>query len=203
MRAADTTCGKTHEPAAPQVPVTDPLAALPDDCEDEVSGLWLAAARVLELELDRPELVDVRLEDCDVSGVNASDFIARRVELRRTRLRGVTFSTGQLDDGLLEDCTTNELSLRFSRIRRVVFRNCDLSGADFYSATFDHVTISGCNLQRARFDAATVNCLAILDCDLTGVTGALGLKGAQLDASDLPSLAISLARESGIEVRDA
>jgi hypothetical protein len=58
-------------------------------------------------------------------------------------------------------------------------------------------------LQRARFDAATVNCLAILDCDLTGVTGALGLKGAQLDASDLPSLAISLARESGIEVRDA
>ena len=84
-----------------------------------------------------------------------------------------------------------------------MFRDCDLSGADFYNATFDHVTIERCDLQRARFDAATVKCLTITDCNLAGVTGTSGLKGAQLDASDLPAMAISLAREIGIEVRDA
>jgi uncharacterized protein YjbI with pentapeptide repeats len=180
-------CGRSHEPAPPQIGNAEPAAALIGDCDD----------------LDRPELVDVRLDDCDVSGVIASDFIARRLELRRTRLRGVTFAGGQVDDGLIEDCSTSELSLRFSRLRRVVFRNCDLSAADFTSTTFDHVTIEGCDLQRARFDAATVNCLAVMNCTLTGITGVGGLKGAQLDASDLPNLAQSLAAETGILIRDA
>jgi uncharacterized protein YjbI with pentapeptide repeats len=198
-----TPCGKSHEPAPPQISQAEPAAALCGDCDDDIADLWLKHARILELDLDRPELVDVQLEDCDVSGIIARDFIARRVELRGTRIRGVTFASGQYDDGLLDDCTTSELSLRFSRLRRVVFRNCDLSGADLYSTTFDHVTIEGCDLQRARFDAATVNCLAITNCNLAGVTGAFGLKGAQLDASDLPALAISLAREAGIDVRDA
>jgi uncharacterized protein YjbI with pentapeptide repeats len=202
-RVTDTPCGKSHEPAPAQISQVEPAAAIAEDCDGEVNDLWLANARVLELDLDRPELVDVRIEDCDISGIVAGDFIVRRLEVRQTRLRGVTFATGQLDDGLLDDCNANELSLRFSRLRRVIFHNCDLSGADFYSASFDHVTIDDCNLQRAHFDAATVKCLAITNCDLTGVTGAFGLKGAQLDASDVPSLAISLAREAGIDLRDA
>ena len=44
--------------------------------------------------------------------------------------------------------------------------------------------------------------LSITNCNLAGVSGAFGLKGAQLDASDLPSLAVSLAREAGIRIRD-
>ncbi len=199
---AETGCGKSHEPAPAQISHGAPATLLASDCESDVGDLWLQSARVLELDLDRPELVDVRLEDCDVSGVLARDFIARRVELRNTRLRGVTFANGQYDDGRFEDCTTSELSLRFSRLRRVVFRNCDLSGIDFYRSGFDHVTIDHCDLRRANFDGATVGCLTITDCDLSGVTGALSLKGAQLDASDLPSLAVSLAREAGIDIVD-
>jgi uncharacterized protein YjbI with pentapeptide repeats len=198
----ETPCGKSHQPAPAQISAAAPSGSAPDCRDEDVDDLWLDGARVLELDLDRPEFVDVRLEDCDISGIVARDFIARRVELRRTRLRGVTFATGQYDDGWLEDCTTDELSFRFSRLRRVVFRNCDLSGADFYRATFAHVTIEGCNLQRARFDAATVECMSITNCNLAGVSGAFGLKGAQLDASDLPSLAVSLAREAGIDIRD-
>jgi uncharacterized protein YjbI with pentapeptide repeats len=200
--AAETPCGKSHEPAPPQVSHVEPASVAPECHGEDINDLWLTNARVLELDLDSPELLDVRLADCDVSGIIADSFIARRVELRNTRIRGVTFATGQLDDGLIENCGTSELSLRFSRIRRVVFRDCDLTGADFYRATFDHVSFENCNLQRARFDAATVNCLRIADCNLAGITGAFGLKGAQLDASDLPSLAVSLAREAGIDIRD-
>jgi uncharacterized protein YjbI with pentapeptide repeats len=196
-------CGKSHQPTPPQISAAEPAGELIADCEDEVHDLWLANARVLELDLDRPELVDLRLEDCDISGIVAQDFIARRVSLRNTRLRGVTFATGQLDDGLFDDCGTSELSMRFSRLRRVVFRNCDLTGADFYSTSFDHVTFQDCNLQRSRFDAATVKCLTITDCTLTAINGVSGLRGAQLDASDLPNLAQSLATEVGIVIRDA
>lgn len=157
---------------------------------------------MLGLELDRPEWVDLRFEDCDLSGVVARNFAMRRVQFRDTRLRGVALANGQYDDGLVLDCRTEELSLRFTRMRNVTFRGCDLSNADFYSAIFEHVTIESCSLRGARFHAADVKCLRIKDCDLLGIVGALDLKGAVLDASDLPSLAPSLASEAGIELVD-
>jgi uncharacterized protein YjbI with pentapeptide repeats len=194
-------CATSHEPAPPRLSRNEPAAQYDGDCDDDVADVWLSQARILSLDLDRPELIDIALDDCDVSGIVANDFIARRLAVRRTRLRGVTLAGGQLDDGLVEDCITRELSARFSRLRRVVIRSCDLSGADFYGVTFDHVTIEGCDLQRATFDGATARCLTITDCNLAGVTGAFSLKGARLDAADLPALAISLAREAGIDIQ--
>jgi uncharacterized protein YjbI with pentapeptide repeats len=199
----DTPCGRPHYATPPNLSAEAATDAVPTDCDDDIRDLWLGGARVLELDLDRPEFLDVRLTDCDLSGIFATGFIARRVELSRTRLRGVTLAKGQYDDGFVEGCLTTELSFRFSKLRHVVFRDCDLSGVDFYSTTFDHVTIDRCDLQRAHFDDARVECLAITNCNLAGVTGVSGLRKAQVDVSDLPSLAASLAGEIGIRLRDA
>jgi uncharacterized protein YjbI with pentapeptide repeats len=200
---SDTPCGRPHYATPPQILAEEPLTALSGECDEDVHALWLSGARVLELELDRPELTDLRLEDCDVSGLLASGAMVRRAVLTRTRLRTVTFAKGQVDDTVITECRTNELSFRFSRLRQVVFRGCDLSGIDFYNTTFEHVTIDNCDLQRAHFGAAIVKCLALTNCNLTGIYGVSGLKGAQVDASDLPSLAQSLARDAGIAIRDA
>jgi uncharacterized protein YjbI with pentapeptide repeats len=195
-------CHKSHAATIPQLGVSaEPADTLVFD-EDDAASQWVANARVLELELDRPEWVDLRFDDCDLSGVVAKDFVMRRVAMRRTRLRGVSFANGQYDDGLLEDCTTDELSLRFTRLRNVTFRRCDLSGADFYSAIFEHVTLDSCSLRGARLNAVTVKCLEISGCDMTGVAGALDLKGAVMQLDDLQTLAPSLAREAGIELTD-
>jgi hypothetical protein len=48
-----------------------------------------------------------------------------------------------------------------------------------------------------------VKCLSITSSNLIGIRGAAGLKGAEVDASDLPGLAVSLASEAGIRIRDA
>jgi uncharacterized protein YjbI with pentapeptide repeats len=200
---SETTCRRPHFAAPASISAYEASTETPTDCDGDISDLWLAGARVLELDLDRPEILDVRLEDCDVSGVVATGFIARRMEVRGTRLRGVTMVKGQYDDGIIMGCTTSDLSFRFSRLRRVVFRNCDLSGADFYNVTFEHVTFDNCDLQRARFDGAIVKCLALTNCNLAAIVGVSGLKGALLDASDLPNLAQSLATDAGILIRDA
>lgn len=200
----ETPCRRPHHATPPQLNLEAAADEVPHDCEEgDVRGLWLGGARVLDLNLDRPELLDLRIEDSDISGVVMTGFVARRVVLSGTRLRGVTLVRGQYDDGVVTGCPTSDLSFRFSRLRQVVFRDCDLSGADFTNTTFDHVTIDHCDLQRARFDAAVVNCLAITDCNLVGITGVSGLKGAQVDASDLPGLATSLALETGLRIRDA
>ena len=198
-----TPCRKSHYGTPPNLSATEPASSPPGECEDDVRDLWLKDTRLQELELDRPELLDISLEDCDLSAVTATGFIARRVVVTNTRVRGVTLVKGQLDDGRFVDCGTTDLSLRFSTLRRVVFRNCDLGGADFYSATFDHVTFDDCDLQRARFDNANVKCLAITNCNLTAIDGVSGLRGAQVDASDLPTLAQALARDAGLLIRDA
>jgi uncharacterized protein YjbI with pentapeptide repeats len=200
---SDAPCGKRHHASAAQISGDGPGTEAPADCDDDIRDLWLSGARVLELDLDRPELLDVRLEDCDVSGVVMTGGVIRRMSLTRTRVRGVTFAKGQYDDGVLVDCTTSELSFRFSRLRHVTFTDCDLAGVDFSNTTFEHVTIDGCDLQRARFDAAIVRCLSITNCNLVGVYGVSGLRRAQLDASDLPGLATSLAQDIGILIRDA
>lgn len=186
----------------PQLGVAaEPVAALALD-EDDASNQWVEGARILELELDRPEWVDLRFEECDLSGVVAKDFVMRRVAFHETRLRGVAFANGQYDDGLLVDCRTDELSMRFSRLRNVTFRRCDLAGADFYNTTFEHVTFDSCSLRGARFNAATIKCLEIDSCDMTGLVGALDLKGAVMKLDDLQTLAPSLASEAGIQLTD-
>lgn len=187
----------------PNLTVDAPVAAAPENCDDDLHGLWLQHARILERDVDRAELTDLRFEDCDLSGIVANGAMARRTVLATTRLRAVVFAKGQVEDTIVHDCQTSELSLRFTRLRQVVFRDCDLSGADFYNTTFEHVTIEHCDLQRARFDAAIVKCLAITDCNLVGVTGVSGLRGALVDMSDLPALAPSLANEIGLKLRDA
>lgn len=195
-------CRKPHAATPPNLSADAPSGdeLLLDD--GDASNQWLSGVRVLELDLDRPQLVDLRLDECDLSGVTATGFGMRRVAMRGTRLRGVSLAKGQYDDGLLVDCVTDELSMRFSRLRNVTFRDCDLAGADFYQATFEHVTFEGCRLRMSRFHAVTISCLRITNCDLSGLVGALDLKGAQLDIGDLPSLAPSLANEVGIELTD-
>jgi uncharacterized protein YjbI with pentapeptide repeats len=195
-------CNKSHGATPPNIGASEPSGdnlALDDG---DASNQWLSGVRVLELDLDRPQLVDLRLDECDLSGITATGFGMRRVAMRGTRLRGVALSKGQYDDGLLEDCTTDEFSMRFSGLRNVTFRNCDLSGADFYQASFEHVTFEGCRLRMARFHAATIKCLRITNCDMSGLAGALDLKGAVIDVDDLASLAPSLAGEVGIELTD-
>ncbi len=170
--------------------------------DGDASKQWVSGVRVLELDLDRPQLVDLRFDDCDLSGLVATGFGMRRVAMKGTRLRGVSLVKGQYDDGLLEECITDEFSMRFSRLRNVTFRDCDLTGADFSQATFEHVTFESCRLRSARFHAATIKCLRISGCDMSGLAGALDLKGAVVDLGDLPSLAPSLAGEVGIELSD-
>jgi uncharacterized protein YjbI with pentapeptide repeats len=174
-----------------------------DDEPLESDGLRLSGERVVGVTLDRPQLTDIELTDCDLSGVVLSAFSVRRGKVVRTRLRDCVWGGGLLQDVFFDDCPSEQLGLRFSTLQRVTFVDCRLAGADFYGATFDRVTFTRCDLTRAHFDSATVKHLAMHQCDLAGVSGALDLRGASIDFDDLPALAPSLAREVGLRFNEA
>ena len=169
-----------------------------DDEPVELENVTLTGERVVGLELDRPQLVDVTADSCDLSGVVMSAYAARRAKVVRTRIRDCVWGGGIIQDATFDECPSERWSLRFSTLQRVVFTDCVFVAADFYGVTFDKVTFERCDLSGAHFDNATVKELTMRSCMLLGVTGALSLRGATLDLDDLPGLAPSLAREAGI-----
>lgn len=161
-----------------------------------VVGATVASAVVV----DRPELVDVALLRCDVAGFVGRNGRAARVLVEDSRLRGVTWANGVVEDVLFERVTAADLSLRFSKLRRVVFRDCQLPELDLTEAGCDDVRFERCDLRAAKFHHARVGALRLEGCDLTGCTGAEALRGASVHGDDLMTLAPSLAAALDITV---
>lgn len=176
------------------------LDARMEDEPLELDDHTFSGERFVGLELDRPQIVGCVFDGCDLSGISATDFAARRLRLVDTRLRQCSLGGGIIQDSAIDSCTTDTLVLRFTTLQRVTFTDCGLAGADFYGATFDRVVFERCDLSRARFDTITVKELTFRECTFLGVTGALALKGATIDIDDLAALAPSLAREAGIVI---
>lgn len=150
--------------------------------------------------LDRPELVNVTLNGCDIAGVVGRSGRASTVLVRGSRLRGVTWVDGMVQDTTFEDVTGTDVSFRFSTLRRVVLRDCSLAALDLTEAVLDKVLLQRCDLRGARFDGATVKTLRIEGCDLSACTGAAALGGASLDPDGLLSLGPSLAVALGLTI---
>src|SRR3954451_20284204 len=172
--------------------------ALNDDTLDWSDvGVADASASASDV-LENPEIVNVAIARCDVAGVVAHNWRMDRVLGTGSRLRGVTWGAGIVQDVLVEATTGGDVSLRFSMLRRVTFRDCVLPDLDFTEATFDQVRFERCVLTGARFHRAKVKSLRIEGCDLTGCTGAESLAGASVDPGDLLRLPASLAAALGI-----
>ena len=149
---------------------------------------------------ERPELVNVVLERCDVAGFTGRDGRAERVLVSGSRLRGVTWVNGVLQDVVLEGVTGDDVSLRFSVLRRVTMRDCVLPGLDLTEVKLEDVRLERCTLRGAQLNGAKVKSLRIEGCDLSGVTGAAALAGASIHPDDLLALAPSLAEALGMTV---
>lgn len=191
-------------PAAPDVGGVEPSMVNPDAVIDEpveLSGIVWSGQRLVAITLDRPQVSHLRAADCDLSGVATTGGMLRRIALTGTRLRDCTFAGGLVQDATLDGCTGEGLSLRFSTLQRVVVTGSTLPRLDLYGATVDRVVFRDCDLTDAVFDGMTVQQLRLQRCTFTGITGAMSLRGAEIDFDDLLTLAPSLAKEFGLTLR--
>jgi uncharacterized protein YjbI with pentapeptide repeats len=162
--------------------------------DTSVAGATLSLADAV----DKPELVNVRLQGCDVAGFVALSGRADRVLVQAGRLRGVAWTGGLVRDAELRNVVASDLSFRFSTLRRVVFRDCELPGLDLTEVVLDDVRFERCLLSGAQFHRAQVKSLRIEGCDLTGAQGVEALAGAAIHPDDLLALAPSMAVALGI-----
>ena len=186
---------------SPSTEATDfPTCA--DHGEDvEIHDVRIAGASALDaVVLERPELVDVVLDGCDVAGALGRSGRASRLVVRNSRLRAVTWVNGIVQDALFDNVAGTDLSFRFSTLRRVLFRDCVLPGLDLTDAAIETARFERCDLRRAVFDGAKVKKLRFEGCDLAGCTGAAALSGASVHPDDLLSLGPSRATALGLTV---
>jgi uncharacterized protein YjbI with pentapeptide repeats len=131
-------------------------------------------------ELLAPELVDVRIEACNLAGVQWQKAHLNGVELSDSSLVGARFSdAASIDDTVIRGC------------------NCEL--AFFWKTRFRVVRFERCNLRRAAFTDADLSGVVFHECEMTGTD----LRGAKLTGADFRTSTITgIVAEPG-DVRGA
>jgi uncharacterized protein YjbI with pentapeptide repeats len=178
---------------------------------------------LLAAELDNGAAVhDVRAVDADLSGVRARGISLRDVELVRctlanleartsrlvravvseSRLTGLGWFEGSVQDVVFRGCRIDLASFRFSQLERVTFEDCVLREADFEEVRCASVAFHGCDLTGASFANARFARSEFRRCTLDDLRGVEGLRGAAMEWSDILALAGAFAAALGVRLLD-
>ncbi|MGW0705047.1 pentapeptide repeat-containing protein [Streptomyces sp. NPDC002643] len=85
------------------------------------------------------------------------------------------------------------------KLYSVVFSDCKLAGLDLQSAEMHNVKFEKCDMTGAQFANVKCGVVRFENCTLIDVGGAASLKGATVQGPGSMELALSLAREAGIQ----
>ena len=145
------------------------------------------------------QVLDVRLETCDLAASVWEKAHFRRVEVAGSRLLGAAFADCELTDVLFQQSNLELARFWGSTLRSVRFERCELRQASFENVDLSGVIFHDCDLTDADLRGAR-----LVGADLRGSTlssvqvGAQDLRGAIID----PSQTIHLAALLGITVRE-
>ena len=185
---------------APRLPGEPATAAPPledhaDWRELELTGDELGGASVRGL-----EMTDAVLRSCNLANLTALKSSLHRCAFSGCRMTGLALADCTLEDVRFTDCLVDLSAFGFSRLRRVIFSGCILRDADFGETRFEHTRFHRCELPGARFTGARFARSELRGCTLDGIQGIEGLRGVQMDWSDVVGLAGEMAAALGIEV---
>lgn len=99
---------------------------------------------------------------------------------------------------LPQTCVSAPAIFRNSKIYAVAFVDCRLIGADFQFSELHNVRFVNCDLTGAQFGNVTMGTVRFENSTLLDVGGVSFFKGATVQGPGSMELALSLAREVGI-----
>jgi uncharacterized protein YjbI with pentapeptide repeats len=174
--------------------------------EAEVDSVDVVASRLANLRLtgrriDGLHMVDVLVEDCELSGVTLPAASLRRVEFRRCRMSGLSAPNLRAHHVRFTDCRADGASFRMSAWDICELSEVNLGDVDFSGSKLSGVHLLGCDLTGADFTKATTSALALHGSTLEGIKGAANLRGA-IASDQVLTLALRMFASLGIVVDD-
>jgi uncharacterized protein YjbI with pentapeptide repeats len=170
------------------------------DCE--VVGSRLQGVRLTGAVLERLRLIDVELDDCELSGVLLEDASFVRVRFTRCRLSGIVAAGLKAHDVSFADCRLDGANFRMAEWERSEWTGCDLTDGDCYAAKLGGCAFLACTLTRFELSKAVCRDLALHGSTLDGIRGADALGGCLIGPDQVVPLGIALVGALGIRVQD-
>jgi uncharacterized protein YjbI with pentapeptide repeats len=145
---------------------------------------------------------DVRFAEGELSGAMITGATLVRVELVRTRARGLVLAESTLKHLVFAECLLDDASFRSSNVEHTRFERCNLVDADFTGAHLGSVVFDRCDLTHAQFSACTCDGVFLDHCTVEGARSVSGLRGATVTSDQVLPLALSAFAGLGIVVVD-
>ena len=205
--------------SAPLQPVEDIVALLRADrqltelsIEDaDAAGVQAKAVSIAESHLVRAtfaqavleqlQIMDCRLENCDLTAAKLAASSWRRIEIRGSRCSGIQMQTSVLKDVYFKGCKLDLANLRFSKLENVIFEDCIVSELDMYSATLKDVSFINCDIDQVEFSDAKLTRVDISQSHIVSLNGVRSLAGLHISSEQLIQIAPILAANLGIIVK--
>lgn len=173
------------------------------DLEDvELVESVFRAVRFTGSTFERWTVTDCRFERCDLSGLVGEEAVLSRVEFVDCRMSGAVLATARLRHVRFEGCRLDAINLRMASATPVALHGCQLPEADLYGADLTGAELLDCDLRRVDVSQATLTGARLHGSDLTDLTGGEALRGVEIDAGQVPVVALALLAPFGIRVTE-
>lgn len=170
-------------------------------CEAEDVSFDRAVLKRVDLgesQLRLLQLLDVRLEGCDLASARWEKAHIQRAELLSCRLVGFSLLDAQCDNMLIQRCNAEAGRFWNTSFRASRFEHCSLKAASFENSDLSGVLFHKCDLREADLRRAKLKGADIRGCQIDGAQiGVSELKGLIVS----PAQAVELASLFGVVVR--
>lgn len=153
-----------------------------------------------ELLLDRGRLLETRIDEPDITGVQARDSTWRSVEVQGGRLAALDLAGCTWDGVAASGTRLGYVNLRDARLTDVALANCRIETLDLATATAQRVSLDGCVIDELVVTHGTLHDVDLRRAQIGRIEGVGHLAGTTISAAQLLDLAPWLARELGITV---
>lgn len=164
----------------------------------EAEGCFFGNLRFTGSRLRQSQISDSNFETCDFAEVSAQDVSLLRCRVTGSRMTGSSWKAGTFRDVTFENCVSAPAMFRNAKIFATAFADCRMIGADFQFTEMHNVRFVNCDLTGAQFGNVKMGTVRFENCTLLDVGGVAFFKGATVQGPGSMELALSLARETGI-----
>lgn len=167
-----------------------------------LSGCRLSSVTWTGASIRNVTLIDVVVEDCELSGATVDFATFQRVRFERCRMSGFIAPQLQATHVTFSECRMDQCWLRMASVERCAFEDCDLTAADFYTARINESRFVRSTLDEAELSDAVLRDVAFHGSTVDGIKGAEALRDITIGSDQVVSFAFPVFGSLGIAVDD-
>jgi uncharacterized protein YjbI with pentapeptide repeats len=170
--------------------------------DGEITESRVVGARFIGTTLDGLRMRDTVIESCDLSGARLGDADLTRVEFRNCKMPAIDLAAARLGDVLFADSKLDNANFRMISGEHLRFDHVSLPSGDFYAAEVAQAQFLDCDLTAAVFSQSELAGVRLHGSNLEGLKGAIQLRTAIIDSTQVLPLALGILAALDIEIND-